>query len=84
MKNKAIISLLAILAIILGVFAYLLSTKSLVSENNYQTELDKVETVSDSDEIEAIETDLNDTELENIDAEIIQIETELDAALDEL
>lgn len=86
MKNKAIISLLAILALVLGIFAYLLSSNSLVSNNSYkyEKELQKVEAVSGSDRIEDIETDLQNTELDNIDSEMEDIEAELDAAINEL
>lgn len=84
MKNKLVISLLAILALVLGIFAYLLSSNSLVSNNSYEKEIRKVETVSESDEIVDIETDLQNTELDNIDSEMEDIEAELDAAINEL
>lgn len=84
MKNRAIISLLAILALVLGIFAYLLSSKSLVSNNSYEAEIKRVEAVSESDEIVDIETDLENTELDNIDSEMEDIEAELDAAINEL
>lgn len=84
MKNRLVISLLAILALVLGIFAYLLSSNSLVSNNSYETEIKKVETVSESDEIVDIETDLQNTELDNIDSEMEDIEAELDAAINEL
>lgn len=81
MKNKGIISLLAILALVLGVFAYFLSTGYLKSDKSIDRELSKVENVSTSDEVADIETDLNATDLNNIDAEMNQIQSELDAAV---
>lgn len=82
MKNKSIISLLAILVLVLGVFAYLLSTKSLVSKDTFDKQVDSVESVSNSDDVEEIEKDLDDTEIEDIDSEMMQIEAELDSTLD--
>ncbi|MBL7036893.1 hypothetical protein ISR94_03620 [Candidatus Microgenomates bacterium] len=84
MKNKLVISLLAILALVLGIFAYLLSTNSLVSNNSYKTELENIEVVSESDQVEDIETDLQNTELDNIDSEMNDIELELDSAINVL
>lgn len=84
MKNRAIISLLAILALVLGIFAYLVSNKTLVPSDNFEKEISNVEKVSDSDELGNIEKDLDETEIENIDSEMIQIEAELDATVAEL
>lgn len=84
MKNRLVISLLAILALVLGVFAYLMSTGRLTNPKKESQELNQVEKTSGSDEIDDIESDLNDTELDNMDTEMIQIEAELDAAANEL
>lgn len=77
MKNRLIISFLAIFALVLGIFIYFLSTRSLVSEKNYKVDIQKIENVSDSDELTDIEDDLNDTDLDSIDTELINIENEL-------
>jgi len=77
MKNKLVISLLAILVLVLGVFAYVMSQSNMGSTKNYEREIQKVEEVSDSDEAETIEEDLNNTGYDNIDAEISLIEAEL-------
>lgn len=78
MKNKLTITLLAIMVLIVSLVAYLLSSKTLISPNRFENEIIKVETVSDSTEIEDIEKDLEDTNFENIDTELSDIETELD------
>lgn len=77
MKKKGIIALLAILALVLGIFAYLFSTNTLVSPIKYEKELAKVEQMSDSDDISDIEKDLEETDLDNLDSELSDIETEL-------
>lgn len=77
MKNKLVISLLAILVLVLGVFAYVMSQSNMGSTKNYEREIQRVEEVSDSDEAETIEEDLNNTDYDNIDAEISLIEAEL-------
>lgn len=77
MKNKLIISLLAIMVLIVGLIAYLFSSKTLVSPNRFENEITKVETVSNSTEIEDIEKDLEDTDFENLDEELSDIEAEL-------
>lgn len=77
MKGKLVIALLAILVLVLGLVAYLFSSKTLISPNRFENEITKVETVSDSTEIEDIEKDLEDTDFENLDEELSGIETEL-------
>lgn len=49
-----------------------------------EAQTESLQTVSTSDEIEAIEADLEATDLESLDAELEAIEAELDAALNEL
>ena len=48
---------------------------------NAEADVETLETVSTSDEIEAIEADLEATDLDALDAELQAIEAELDAAL---
>lgn len=78
MKNKLTISLLAIMVLIVGFVAYLFSSKTLISPDRFENEIAKVETTSDSTEIEDIEKDLNGTDLDNLDTELSDIEAELD------
>jgi len=77
MKNKLVISLLAILVIVLGVFAYTISLENSVSSKTFEKEITKVETVTNSDQTADIENDLNETNIDNIDSELLQIEAEL-------
>lgn len=78
MKNKLVISLLAILVIVLGVLGYVISSnKSLTETKNFEREITKVETVSETDDIDSIEEDLKATDLDNLDQELSSIETEL-------
>lgn len=84
MKNRAIISLLAILALVLGVFAYLISNKTLVPADKFGNEINSIEDVSESDEIDDIQEDIDNTEVENIDSEMVEIESEIDAAINNL
>lgn len=84
MKNKLVISLLALLAIVLAVFIYVITTGNLQTNVSYQKELQQAEKMSDSNEIEDIEKDINETDLGNIDAELDDIENELDAAVNSL
>lgn len=78
MKNKLTITLLAIMVLIVSLVAYLLSSKTLISSNEFEREIVKIETVSESAEIDNIENDLNETNLDNLDTELSDIETELD------
>lgn len=77
MKNKGIIALLCILALVLGVFGYLLATENLTSPKEFEREITKVETISESDETDAIEEDLEETDIESGDEELLKIESEL-------
>lgn len=79
MTNKLVISLLAILVIVLGVFGYVVSSnKSFTETKSYEREITKVETISESNDIDTIEADLNETDLDNLDQELSSIESELD------
>lgn len=77
MKNKLVISLLAILVIVLSVFAYVLSTKTLESTKSFEREITKVEEVSDSDEVESIDEDLDQTDVDSLDKEMLDIQAEI-------
>lgn len=79
MKNRGIIALLCILAFVLGIFGYLLATKQLTNPKEFEREITKVETVSDTDETADIEADLEETNVENTDSELLQIQAELDS-----
>lgn len=78
MKNKGIIVLLIMLVLVFGFVSYLLSSKTLISPKTFENEIAKVETTSDSTELDDIEKDLDETELDNLDTELSDIETELD------
>ena len=81
MKHKSLIVVLAAaLIIILGGLAYLLSSGKLISSIPFEREVAQYETMSASDELDAIETDLNNTELENLDKELVDIQAELEAS----
>ena len=56
-----------------------LGTKQEVGESNVvgDEQVRKLETLSDSDEIGAIEADINSTNLENLDQELNQVDQEL-------
>lgn len=78
MKNRLVVSLLAILVIVLVVFVFTISSDVLVSPKTFEREITKVETISESNDIDTIEADLNATDLDNLDQELSSIETELD------
>jgi hypothetical protein len=81
MKHKTLIVVLAAaLIIILGGLAYLLSSGKLTSSIPFEREVAQYETMSESDELDAIETDLNNTELQNLDKELVDIQAELEAS----
>jgi hypothetical protein len=78
MASKGIIVLLAVLVLVLGFVSYLLSSKALISPKSFENEITKVETTSDSTDIDDIEKDLDETDLDDLDAELSDIEAELD------
>ncbi len=77
MKNNSFISLLAILVIVLAFFAYLMASKGLDASKTFEREITKVESVSESNNVEDIEKDLKETDISNIDAELTLIEAEI-------
>lgn len=54
-----------------------MSDKKVVFTEKYEREITKVETMSESDDINSIEKDLENTDLDNLDLEISDIEAEL-------
>ncbi len=78
MKNKGIIVLLIMLVLVFGFVSYLLSSKILISPKSFENEIAKVETTSDSTELDDIEKDLEETDLDNLDTELSDIAEELD------
>jgi len=72
LNNKLVLSLVAVLLIVLGVFSYVVS-----SNKSFEKEMTKVETISESNDIDTIEADLNATDLDNLDQELSLIQTEL-------
>lgn len=77
MKNKLVISLLAMLVIVLGFFAIVMSSKDVAFPKKYERQITKVEQTSDSDDVDAIEKDLEETDLDNLDNELVDIQAEL-------
>ena len=68
------------LALVLGVFGYLLATEKLTNPLEFEREITRVETVSESDETEDIEEDLEETDVESGDEELLKIESELNSS----
>lgn len=62
---------------VLAVFSYVLSTKTLESTKSFEREITKVEKTSDSDDVESIEKDLNETEIDSLDKEMVDIQAEI-------
>jgi len=57
MTNKLVISLLAILVIVIGFFGYVVSSnKGFTETKTFEREITKVETISETDDIDSIET----------------------------
>lgn len=54
-----------------------MSSKNLISPKTFEREITKVETVSESDTVDAIEKDLKETDITNLDAELDQIEADI-------
>ena len=77
MKNKLVISLLAVLVIVLGVFAVVMSSRDVIFPKKYESQITKLENTSDSNEVDSIEKDLEDTDLDNLDSELSDIQAEL-------
>jgi hypothetical protein len=76
LTNKSTLIVLASLVIVISVFLVLL-TQSISTPEEYEMELEKIQTQSHSDDVNAIEKDLMDTDLDDLDAGIAEIEKEL-------
>jgi len=76
--HRLVLILAAILLIVLGVFSYLLSSGKLVSTVPFETDIKETETMSESEDTDAIEADLVNTDLSDIDKELGDIEAELE------
>lgn len=75
--NRLVIALLAILVIVLGFFAVLVSSKDITFPKKYEQQISKIEKTSDSDDVESIESDLEETDLDSLDVELSDIQAEL-------
>lgn len=75
--NRLVIALLAILVIVLGFFAVLVSSKDITSPKKYEQQISKIEKTSESDDVESIESDLEETDLDSLDVELSDIQAEL-------
>jgi len=93
-KNIIIIVVLAVIVVVLALMYMWGSSVQEKASTENETEVATIELpadgqieslkqVSTSDEIVKIENDLNMTELENLDADLIQLEAEIDAAIEE-
>lgn len=81
-KKNGLMLVAAILAVAMGFMAISLShQKPEKPKDSFASEIENIQTQSQSTNIGAIEKDLNETELNNIDRELQQIENELNQAL---
>ncbi len=71
--------LAAILVVALGIMAVVLSRNYLNKDSNkmFNTEIQQMQTQSESDNLDTIEKDLEETNLNDIDKELLNIEKEL-------
>ena len=74
-----LIAAVVVFALIFAFYNFGLGTKQETGEPSVvkDEQVQKLETLSDSDEIGAIETDINSTNLENLDQELNQVDQEL-------
>ena len=75
MNNKLIVGLSIGLVLLLSVMIITSYTKPIVTP--FDSELNEIEYISDSDDISSIEKDLNDTNFDDLDKELNQINDEL-------
>lgn len=78
MKNNSLTVLLVLSAVVIILALFVYST----SENGgpattYEREMTRIETTSNSDEVDSIEEDLNETDVDTLDSELTLIEAEL-------
>ena len=79
-RRNFIIFLAGILVVALGLMAMTLVLQNQIGTSmpeTYQQEIQKVQTQSESDNIDAIEKDLMETDLNDLDKELQDIESEL-------
>ncbi len=76
-KKNFLIFLAALLVVSLGYMAISLSRRPVSQSLNVDTEIQKVETQSNSDDVNSIEKDLNDTDYSGIERDLQDIDTEL-------
>ena len=74
-----LIAAVVVFALIFAFYNFGLGTKQETGEPSVvkDEQVQKLETLSDSDEIGAIETDINSTNLENLDQELNQVDQDL-------
>ena len=74
-----LIAAIVVFALIFAFFNFGLGTKQETGEPNVveDSQVQELETLSDSDEIGVIEADINSTNLENLDQEINQVDQNL-------
>lgn len=85
LKQKAdnsMIILAAVLVLVAGVTAYLLSLYN-NRQPTFEEAVTKVETQSQSTKTEDIEKDLEETDFSELDKEVVEIEAELEASAQE-
>jgi len=83
-KKNTLIILAATLVVAFGYMAMKLAERARYktpATPSYESQLQQIESQSESDEVEAIEADLERTETDNLDAELQDIEVEFDGAL---
>lgn len=77
MKNSfTILLILSSVVIVLAIFVYSASSKISPSAT-YEREITRIETTSNSDEVDSIEEDLEQTDIDSLDSELTLIEAEL-------
>jgi len=82
-RKNFLLALAALLVVALGFMALTLSGqfKKPKQKSVYDTEIQKIESQSTSDDINSIEKDLKDTDFENLDRELQDIDKELEATM---
>jgi len=74
-----LIAAIVVFALVFAFFNFNLGEKAQTGESSVvkDEQVQKLETLSDSDEIGTIETDIDSTNLENLDQELNQVDQEL-------
>lgn len=79
-KKNFLLFLAAILVVALGYMAISLSKRPSTQTVIVDSEIQKIETQSDSDEVTSIEKDLVDTDYTEIDKDLQELDNELNAS----